>query len=77
MPRLFALDCSLSLLIWLIGLFFCVFIEFQNNKSLPDKKNEVAEFDPAKHSLVFYGHAYTINKLDDDNLIVIYLFFIR
>jgi hypothetical protein len=53
-----------------------VLIEFQNNKRLPDKKNEVAEFDPAKHSLVFYGQAYTINKLDDDNLIVIYLFFI-
>jgi hypothetical protein len=47
-------------------------LEFQNNKTIPDKKNDVHEFDAAKHSLVFYGQAYTINKIDDDNLIVIF-----
>lgn len=45
--------------------------DFENRRVLADKKNakEISDFDPAKHSPVFYGHSFAFVKVDDDRLL--------
>lgn len=45
--------------------------DFENRRALIDKKNvkEISDFDPAKHSPVFYGHSFSFVKVDDDRLL--------
>ncbi|RNA28242.1 IQ domain-containing K [Brachionus plicatilis] len=43
--------------------------EFAKKRSVQDKKDDIQEFDPSKHSAVFYGFSFDKNILDDESLI--------
>lgn len=40
------------------------------NNQINTADEEIHEFDPAKHSAVFYGQSYNLSKLEDEKLLV-------
>ena len=61
----------MKLFLKLLLFYFCLInLETSEKKILDEKKTDFDEFDPAKHSLVYYGYLFTPNRLDDDKLLV-------
>jgi hypothetical protein len=47
-------------------------IQTEFEEKYKKKDEDVIEFDPAKHSPIFYGFSYAANKVDDEKLFVSY-----